>query len=102
MTITFTVQQRLNLIGLLQQKCRGKRKDESRRLARDIFVKIRISDDELKLYQTNVPGVGVMQHMDAVKSADPIEADLTLTEIRRLDSIIAEFDNWGPADDDWL
>lgn len=103
MEISITVKMRLELISLINSACRGKKKDPKRRQGREVLAKINFDEDELKLYQVEVPGAGTIQLKQAIKKADATAVSLTKEDARFLEALMADnFTNLGPEDDDWL
>lgn len=106
MTVTLTVEQRLNLMVLLRMTGRGKRKGndpktDNRLLCRRILKLVEIPKDELRKYEQSTPR-GAWRDQEAVDASAEITIDLEDTLADKLLRVIDAFENWGPDDDDWL
>ena len=105
MTIKFSIRQRLHCMGLI----RAQRKETDRdigtlRTLREIMDKIRIDDDNLKLYAVNIPGVGQVDNADAIKRSDaedPLEVELEKAELRELKQVLTVGFRASVDDLDW-
>lgn len=103
MELQFNVRQRMELMQLIQVKCRGKKKDPKRLQGRDVLLKIKIPTDERSLYVTVVPGVGELRNEEAIEHGPSVMVEFSKADARFLDALMDEgFDNLGPLDDDWL
>lgn len=92
--LNLTVLQRLGLMTIIG-KVKGRRKDTARRVGRKLFLKIRIPSDEMAKYERQGMPVG-----DALK--ETIEIEFTAEEALKLEEMIDDFGELGPADDDWI
>ena len=102
MKIALSIKQRLELAGVMDRHCRGKKKDPKRRKAADIIKKIEIPEDELALYVVDTPA-GPWQQAAVIKRGPVEEIELTVDEARFLDATCEEgFVNLGPKDDEWV
>ena len=104
MTVTLTVEQRLNLMVLLRMSGRGKRKGpgaDNRLLCQSILKQIAIPKSELRKYEQSTPR-GAWRDKEAVDAASTHTIDLEATLAAKLLRVIDDFENWGPDDDEWL
>lgn len=104
--MTLTVEQRLNLMGLLRVTGRGKRKGndpktDNRILCRSILKLVEVPKGELRKYEQSTPR-GAWRDQEAVDAAPTHTIDLESTLAAKLLRVIDDFENWGPDDDEWL
>lgn len=101
MTLTLTIEQRMNLTLLLRVSGRGKLTGDNRVLSRRILTLIRIPKDELRKYEQPGPN-GAWRDQEKIDGALSVNVEIEDTLADKLLRMIKEFENWGPEDDDWL
>ena len=101
LSLTLTLFQRMQILGTLRQKCRGKAKDSKRVMAKGIYKMLKLPDEEALKYEIAAPSGQVMYNMVAIKQAKSSAFELSAEQLRFLDEVLADLDNLGPEDDDW-
>jgi hypothetical protein len=95
-----TIQQRLNLEGMIRQQ--RSPDDETLMLNFDLLQKVRVPESERPLYMRDNPAGGVEFVTRAIQTAGVLEVELNSAELRRLESLLREWENYGTDDVEWL
>jgi len=101
MNIEIPMRARLYLLALIGQESGGL-EDEKRMIATDLLYKIEVPPDEIGLYETPLPQGGAFLHLDRIAQAPDLPVDLTTAELRRAQSLFAEWKNYRPGDDRFI
>ena len=99
MILTVTVRQRLNLETIIRAK-RGPDDDDSRTTA-DLFKKIRVDKEERQRFIRDIPGGAPWVNERAIENEPEIIIDLEAAEVRKLKSLLKEWQGYSVDDFEW-
>lgn len=94
------VRARLFLMGQLSQ-VGGELDDPARLAAAELFRLVAVPVDELPLYETTIPGLGVHLNLANIRNAEPLAVELSPSQIGLALSTAKKFGKYSIHDDEW-